>query len=148
VTYPELAKEIVKAGHVIGNHTLNHANIRTLPKNKLREEILNFNEIYNSLFGTNPNYFRPPHGRLSFGLAKLLNEYKLKNVMWSLLTYDYKNDINIVKFAVRNFLKSNSIVVLHDNDKCSEIIIDAIDMIAQHVETKGFTFGNPDKCLK
>ncbi|MBZ0200165.1 MAG: hypothetical protein K8H86_09880, partial [Ignavibacteriaceae bacterium] len=72
----------------------------------------------------------------------------LKNIMWSLLTYDYKNDINVVKFAVQKFLKDNSIIVLHDSLKSKEIIADSIELIINEAEKKGFTFGEPDECLK
>ena len=51
--------------------------------------------------------------------------------MWSLLTYDYKNDINIVKFAINNYLNSNSIIVLHDSNKSKNIIADSIKYIVE-----------------
>ena len=51
--------------------------------------------------------------------------------MWSLLTYDYKNDLNIVKFAVNNYLMHNSIIVLHDSNKSKSIITDSIKYIVE-----------------
>ncbi len=34
----------------------------------------------------------------------------MKCVMWNLLTYDYKNDIEKVKYAVDNYINENSII--------------------------------------
>ena len=68
--------------------------------------------------------------------------------MWSLLTYDYKADLNLVKKSAQNYLESNSIVVLHDNLKSKDIIIDAINIIFEEAEKKNYSIGNPDECLK
>jgi len=67
--------------------------------------------------------------------------------MWSLLTQDYKNDFETVKFAVRNFLRKNSIIVLHDSIKSKQIIKDSINLIIDEAANKGFAFGEPEDCL-
>ena len=68
--------------------------------------------------------------------------------MWSLLTYDYKNDFNIVIFAIDKFLNKNSVIVLHDNIKSQAIIEKSIDYIVEKSKDKKFEIGEPDKCLK
>jgi len=65
-----------------------------------------------------------------------------------LLTYDYKNDINIVKFALRKYLKSNSIIVLHDSNKSKDIIKDSINIIIEETNKKNYKIGTPSECLK
>ena len=77
-----------------------------------------------------------------------MNETGMKCVMWNLLTYDYKNDIKRVKFSVDNYLQNNSIIVLHDNSKSSDFIVDSIKYIADSAAKNGFEFGVPDECLK
>jgi len=72
----------------------------------------------------------------------------MKNVMWSLLTYDYKNDLSIVKYSVKKYLRKNSIIVLHDSLKSKDIICDSIKFIAEEAAQKGFEFGEPEECLK
>ncbi|GMU97133.1 hypothetical protein [Ignavibacterium album] len=99
-------------------------------------------------FGYQVKYFRPPHGRFQLVTNRLLKKNNLKNVMWSLLTYDYKNNFELVKFAVTNFLKKDSIVVLHDSNKSKQIIKDAISVIIEEADKKNFTFGEPSECLK
>lgn len=144
--YPNLAQEILAQGHLIGNHTFNHANLLTLKRKEQTEQVTRFDEIYKKKNGGEVKYFRPPKGRIPLGYASLLNGKK--NVMWSLLTYDYKNDINIVKFAVRKYLKQNSIVVLHDSLKSKDIIVEAIQFIYEEAGRKGYLFGVPSECLK
>jgi peptidoglycan/xylan/chitin deacetylase (PgdA/CDA1 family) len=85
---------------------------------------------------------------LNFRLERILESKGIKNVMWSLLSYDYKNDLNIVKFALRKYLKKDSIIVFHDSNKSKNIIRHAVEFAVHTVQRKGFEFGEPGKCLK
>ena len=142
-----LASEILKEGHIIGNHTFNHSKL-TMPSFDNYAEIDRFNELAKDKLGYEVKYFRPPHGRFNLSTGKLLKNKKLTNVMWSLLTYDFKGNSSLVKYSVVKYLKKNSIIVLHDSLKSRDIILDSISFIADEVSGKGFRFGEPAECLK
>lgn len=144
----QLAKDILTNGHLMANHTYNHKVITKLSESDAKKEIEMFNGIAGDIPGFIPLYFRPPHGRFNLKTGNLIKESKLKNVMWSLLTYDYKNDPQIVKHAVKKYLRKNSIVVLHDSLKSKSIITDSIKIIVEEAYIKGFEFGEPEECLK
>jgi len=146
--YPEIAKEILSAGHEIGNHTDKHRMLTSMQINEAVESIGSVQRKAADILGYQIRYFRPPHGRFNFYTKNILNKMALINVMWSLLTYDYKNDLNIVKFAVSNYLEKNSIVALHDNIKSKSIIRDSINIIVENAEKKSFTIGKPVECLR
>ncbi len=145
--YPLVAKAIIDEGHAIANHTFNHKSTRSFWPKQPDQEIIKFNELHQQILGVLPRYYRPPFGRITPELSYFLKKHNMKNIMWSLFLYDYKNDLNIVKFAVRNFLAYNSIIVLHDNVKCKEIIVDSIDYIVDTARQRGYSFGNPGTCL-
>ena len=145
--FPQLTKAIVEENHLIGNHTYHHKIITKLNEEALATEIISTNHKIEEMCGYLPKYFRPPHGRFTFGLTRTLQKYAMKNVMWSLLPYDYKNDVKVVKFALKNYLVKNSIVVLHDSDKSASIICDAIKYLADEARTNNFQFGTPEECL-
>lgn len=146
--YPELVKSILSEGHTIGNHTFNHKRLQTLSKQEKFFQIKSFNELLENDFNYKVKYFRPPHGRFQLTTNSLLNKFNLKNVMWSLLTYDYKNNFELVKFAVTNFIKEDSIIVLHDSIKSKDIIRDSIEYIVEQASDKKFSFGEPSECLR
>lgn len=146
--HQSLVKEILDQGHLIANHTFNHKRLNKLSKTETDEEINSFNRIMKEKFDYDVKYFRPPHGKFTISTNGILKKKGLKCVMWSLLTQDYKNDFETVKFAVRNYLKKNSIVVLHDSIKSKEIIKDSINFIIDETAKKGFSFGEPEECLK
>ncbi len=145
---PELVNEILDRGHEIGNHTMNHKLITNLSAQEFSFELDTFNQLMKERFNYSVKYFRPPHGRFDLITSKKLKERNLINVMWSLLTRDYKNDFNLVKFAVDNYLKKNSIIVLHDSLKSKNIILDSIKYTLERVNKNGFEIGEPAECLK
>ena len=145
--YPSLTGELLSAGHEFGNHTFNHKNLQFAGNRGIYNEITNFNKISNEIIGRQTRYFRPPKGRFNFRLSKELKKFGLTNVMWSLLTFDYKNDLNIVKFAVKNFINSDSIAVFHDSNKSKLIIEDSLELFADEITKRGYEFGTPFECL-
>lgn len=145
--WPSLAREVLAEGHEFGNHTFNHRKIAFTAKDIIAREIIAFNKIADKVFERQTSFFRPPRGRFDFRTKDVLKNFGLKNVLWSLLSYDYKNDLNIVKFATDNFLEKSSLVVLHDSNKSKSIIKDSINYIADSVENRGLEFGKPLECL-
>lgn len=145
--YPELIHQIKNEGHSFGNHTFNHKILNKISDEEKDYQISSVNKIFNDQFDINLKYFRPSHGRFQLSTSLLMKKHNLKNIMWSLLTYDYKNDISIVKFAVEKYLKPNSIIVLHDSNKSKNIISDSISFIADEVEKRNYQFGEAEECL-
>ena len=146
--YPSLAKEIISSGHLIGNHTQQHKKITTLSNDEIIKSIVKVQKLADEHLNYKIQYFRPPHGRFNLSLNKILEKKHLINVMWSLLTYDYKNDLNIVKFAINNYLNNNSIIVLHDSNKSKSIITDSIKYIVEATQKCEYQIGKPSECLK
>ena len=145
---PSLVDLILSDGHEIGNHTYNHKKIDQLRKGKIYEEINSVCSILKDKHRYCPKYFRPPFGRFNFLTSRILKEMGLRNVMWSLFTFDYKNDLNVIKFVIKNYLEKNSIIVFHDNLKSKEVIIKALDFLFEEVSKKDFEIGIPAECLK
>jgi peptidoglycan/xylan/chitin deacetylase (PgdA/CDA1 family) len=143
---PLLVQEIINEGHTIGCHTYNHTNLTSPDFNPI-VEIDGFNRLVFDKFGVEVKYFRPPHGRFNLYTNKILKEREMVNVMWSLLTYDFKGDLAKVKMSVSWCMRDNSIIVLHDNLKSQNIISDSIDYIVREAAGKGFSFGEPVECL-
>lgn len=144
----DLAKLILEDGHTIGSHNWKHERILYSSSEKFKEAVNGFNRSVKEILDIQIKYFRPPYGRIMPYHAKVLAELHIKNVMWSLLTYDYQSNFDKVKFAIDNYLRNNSIVVLHDSVKTTGIIEDSIDYLVESVDRNGFKFGNPEECLK
>lgn len=145
--YPELVQLLKNEGHSFGNHTFNHKILKTITDEEKKSQISSVNKIFEEKFNIKLKYFRPPHGKFQLSTSSLLKQHNLKNVMWSVLTYDYKNDLSIVKFAVEKYLNHNSIIVLHDSNKSKNIIADSISLIADEARKRNYQFGEAHECL-
>jgi len=146
--HPELTEKILEEGHTIGNHTINHKLLTRMNREESIEEINSFNKLMKEKYNYDVKYFRPPHGRFNLKTNEILNGLNLKCVMWSLLTYDFDNAFVKVKYAIDNYFRENSIIVFHDNVRCSEIIEESLNYTIEQASNKGFVFGEPEDCLK
>jgi peptidoglycan/xylan/chitin deacetylase (PgdA/CDA1 family) len=145
---PGLAKELISAGHEIGNHTIDHQIITKLKSGQIIEKIKSVNNLSQEFLNYNMNYFRPPHGRFDLRTGRILKQLDLINVMWSLVTFDYKNNFSGVKYSIDRCLQKNSIVVFHDNLKSADIILDSLKYLVDKSEEKGVEVGEPVECLR
>ncbi len=145
--YPRLVLSILNEGHSVGNHTFNHKILSKISFQEKDSQIESFNAMVKEKFNYKIKYFRPPHGKFQLSTSGLMKKHHLKNVMWSLLTYDYKNNLSIVKFATQKYLNKNSIIVLHDSNKSKNIIVDSISLIVEEMRKKNYQFGEANKCL-
>lgn len=146
--YLSLAEKILKDGHVIASHSMYHKLLIKMSREELKRDILTFNNLMKEKFNYDVKYFRPPYGRFNLSTKSILKQLNLKCVMWTLLTYDYKNNFDEVKYGVDNYLRKNSIIVFHDNIKCSGVIEKSLDYTIEYASKIGYEFGEPDDCLK
>lgn len=55
---PQIGREILAAGHDVGNHTLSHVDINSLTKDQMRTEVIGCRDILRRTTGTPGSYFR------------------------------------------------------------------------------------------
>ncbi len=117
----ETLAEIVKRGHLVGNHTWNHLVLPQQQEPKLSWEIDKNAELIERETGRYPYLFRPPFGSLSPRIAKALAKRGLTTVMWSSDSADTKKPFKtekVHKAAIKGILKnSGGVVLFHDTHK-------------------------------
>jgi peptidoglycan/xylan/chitin deacetylase (PgdA/CDA1 family) len=88
--YPALAQQIVAAGHLIGNHTMDHPRLSTQPAQRIRRELADCNAALEDATGAPVRYFRPPFGARRPFVLRAARELGLTPVMWNVTAYDWK----------------------------------------------------------
>jgi len=134
----DIYKRIIAEGHKPGNHTFNHLNGWKTDDREYLEDIKQAANIIDS------EYFRPPYGRITkFQLKALQGEnYKLKTVMWSVLSGDFDVKIspeNCYLNVIKN-VKPGAIVVFHDSLKAFARLKYALPRVLDFFSEKGFQF--------
>jgi peptidoglycan-N-acetylglucosamine deacetylase len=138
--YPDLAKQIKLNGHQIGNHSYSHNNLLFESSNSVSDEIQQAEDIIISTVNERTRYFRPPYGYFDWTTLRVLEENKMKCVLWSDDSKDYKMKPHNIYNRVLNGATQGSIILFHDNDNTSNIIYDYLPATIEALITKGYSF--------
>ena len=133
--YPEIFARIQDEGHGVGNHTNRHENASKVTPARYLESVAEAHVLIRS------RLFRPPYGRLSPRLARILAQnYKI--VMWTWLSYDFdpKTCVTEILFKAEKQIRAGDIIVLHDNPKIAEKQKELLPKLLQLLREKGFEF--------
>ncbi len=115
--YPELYKQILAAGHQVGNHGYEHISGWNSSLNSYLTNIKKASEIIDS------DLFRPAYGRMTWKQYKSVTRLARKQiVMWSDMPGDFETKLSPQRLSKRmhSTTDENSIIVLHDNPQAFE----------------------------
>jgi len=136
--HPQLLREILERGHLIGNHTFHHLNGWMTSTDIYLQDILLFEKHHRSMF------FRPPYGRISWKQMAIISRTHTI-LMWSVLSYDFHPKVNGEKCL--SFLQKNteagSIVVFHDSPKSIVKVQYALPRFVEWSLEQGYQFQLP-----
>jgi len=112
---PELIRRMKNEGHLVGLHSLNHRCPLFMGVRDTHDEFVHAVDIMHSL-DTEVIYFRPPWGTINLQLVKIMREYKMKMVLWSVMAEDWRGDITAeeIEKRLRRRVHSGSVICLHD----------------------------------
>ena len=86
---PDLVREMVARGHIIGNHTETHPALVFLRPTKIQIELLLCHAAIANILGASPRFFRPPFGVRNPWVAGRARELGMRVVMWTLIPGDW-----------------------------------------------------------
>ncbi len=137
--FPGLLGEIAAAGHCIGNHSFSHPRW-ILGRTHLLREIRKTNELIESVIGEKVIFYRPPHGRIFPGQAKLVAQMGMHVVLWDIFIPDYLPGFPAAEIRTRvsRHAKNGAIVLLHDRSRNAEETLKALPGILTDLREKGF----------
>jgi len=137
---PAIAKQVVKAGNAIGNHTWHHYSHNVTEKTA-SDEIDNTGvHIYRST-GAKSFLFRPPGGRLNNGLANYAKKKNYVVVMWSIDPKDFlQPPAAAIALTVLSQASTGAIVLLHDGGGNRQQTVEALSAIIPKLKQQGYRF--------
>ena len=115
--YPELAREIVRRGHELGNHTMTHpvgyfwgyGPVRT------RREIVECLRAIEEVAGVKVRFFRAPAGHRNWFTHPVLKEHGLELVGWRKRAYDtIRSDVDGIVRDLTRRVEDGDILLLHE----------------------------------
>jgi peptidoglycan/xylan/chitin deacetylase (PgdA/CDA1 family) len=139
--YPQIAQQVVAAGHALGNHTWSHYT-HNMDTTTAKTEIENTTARIYKATGVKTRLFRPPAGRLDSGVVDYALQKNYATIMWSIDTYDWMESTSVQSLidSVLNHAKPGSIVLLHDGGGNRLRTIQALHPIMAGLQQQGYRF--------
>ncbi|MGA2261490.1 MAG: polysaccharide deacetylase family protein [Acidobacteriota bacterium] len=145
--FPDAAREIVKEGHAVGNHSYSHPVYLALEPSKYEGRQIDMDEqILETVTGVHCTLFRPPHGFHSPWLLHAAAKRGLTSVGWSENASDWRNvtSTEIADRIVRNARPGN-IILLHDGLNLAHGVdrsrtVNALPPIIANLKAQGYRF--------
>ena len=131
----EMAQEIYKRGHEIGNHGYNHKDHDKISAQQNYDEIHKTHLIVSANLGIEMDLFAPPSGAFNDTTIDVAMSLGYKTVMWTHDTIDWrdKNTDLIFKRATKN-LSNGDLILMHPTKNTLE----ALSSILAYAENNGF----------
>jgi peptidoglycan/xylan/chitin deacetylase (PgdA/CDA1 family) len=143
---PEIAREIARAGHIVGNHTFNHPLLIFKSTSEIRGELFDCRAILQDTVGEHSMLFRPPFGGRRPAVLRIARELGLQPIMWNVTGYDWKAPpAAVVEQKVSSQIRGGDVVLLHDGghkqmgaDRSQTVL--ATDRLIQRYQEDGYKF--------
>ena len=115
ISYPEQAREVVRRGHALGNHTFTHRRLVGCTPTVVAAELTRCRRAMQAIMGVTPRFMRPPFGEydpISYLTARALG-YAIAN--WSASGEDWQGDsAQVVAGRILADIQAGHIILLHD----------------------------------
>lgn len=139
--YPGVARDVADAGHLIVNHTWDHANLATLTESQTRAEIGNATDAIHTAVGRTPTIFRAPYGAWSRTTLEYCASEHLMPLDWSVDPQDWARPgvSQIVSNIMKN-TRTGSIILEHDGGGNRSETVAALKIAIPRLLDEGYHF--------
>lgn len=133
--HPEVIKRMHEEGHLIGNHTYSHIQLKSNNRDEFKNQLIKTNEIIEEITGEEVEYVRPPYGTWD---KKFETELNMFPVLWSVDPLDWCSDnVSCITEKVVNKVKENDIILMHDY---YDTTVTAALKIVDELQAEGYEF--------
>ena len=144
--HPQIAREIVQAGHVVGNHTFTHPLLTFKSEIEIRRQLFDCRAALEDAIGEHSNLFRPPFGGRRPAVLRVARELGLQPIMWNVTGHDWNAPpAQIIETKIAKQIRGGDVILLHDGghkqmgaDR-SQTVIATAHLIARY-QQEGYKF--------
>jgi len=143
---PDIVRDILQAGHAIGNHTFTHPTLALTGAVETRIQLEECQRAVEDAAGESPRLFRPPFGARRPRTLQIARSMGLEPVMWNVTSWDWKVPpaAKIVETCNRS-MGDGAVVLLHDGshlgfgaDRWQTVV--ATHLLIEGWRAKGYEF--------
>ncbi|MEO8096586.1 MAG: polysaccharide deacetylase family protein [Acidobacteriota bacterium] len=143
--FPDIAREVLDAGHDLGNHTESHNYLHFHSPDHIYRELAMAQQSIRTVTGVRPRWFRPPYGVRWLGLRGAQRRLGLTGVMWTVIGRDWKWSGCRVARLMLSRAENGAIFCLHDGrgtvpSPDIRPTIEAVEAIVPRLKAQGYQF--------
>ncbi len=142
--FPEVVERMKEEGHIIGNHSMTHANIIKLGNKEARQEVLEAEKELQSFLDYRTALFRSPYGSLDAEKIRVIEDLGYKIIAWNVDSLDWKSlTAEQVKTNILENVRAGSIILQHSAGSQDEDLtgsVAALSDIIVVLKNEGYQF--------
>jgi peptidoglycan-N-acetylglucosamine deacetylase len=143
---PDIVRELVEAGHVVGNHTFTHPLLTLKSADEVRRELTDCRNAIEDAVGQHSNLFRPPFGGRRPAVLRVARSLGLQPIMWNVTGYDWNAPpAAAIERKVESQMRGGDVILLHDGghkqmgaDRSQTVL--ATDHLLSRYQSEGYEF--------
>lgn len=142
VLHTDVIKRIHEEGHLIGNHTYSHIQLKSDNREAFKQELIATSEVIEEIIGEEVMYVRPPYGTWDKTLEEELN---MIPVLWTVDPLDWcSTNVSTITKSVVDKAEENDIILMHDY---YDTTVTAALRIVDELLAEGYTFVTVEEIL-
>jgi peptidoglycan-N-acetylglucosamine deacetylase len=151
--FPAVAREVLKGGHEIGNHTDTHPHLTFKPPEFIYREMALAQETIHEHTGATPRFFRAPYGVRWFGLRRSQERLRLTGVMWTVIGRDWILPADGIFRRLMRGASNGGILCLHDGRAMQpapdiRATLEAVERAIPGLKDQGFQFQTASEMIR
>lgn len=149
--HPQLVRQILAAGHQVGNHSFSHQRMIFKSPAFIAGEIEQTDKLLRDSGVDGVIYFRPPYGKKLLVLPWYLMKHHRVSVTWDVAPENFpkiaKDPQTLVDYTVQQ-TKPGSIILLHVMYDSRHATMQAVPQIIRQLKAQGYRFVTVHELLK
>jgi len=142
--YPRIARQIVREGHAIGNHTWDHPDLRTVSRQRLQWEVTRGEHELARATGLHTHLFRAPYGAVDDRVLQTLRHLHYHAFNWSVDTNDWRSlPASQIRATILHEAGPGAIILQHSAGGGGERLtgtVQALPSVIRELRRRGYTF--------
>lgn len=151
---PDIASEVARAGHALGNHTFNHPNLIFCSAARVRSELEQCRKILEDTVGAHSWLWRPPFGARLPHVMSVARKLGLEAVMWTVSSNDWKiYTADGIEQRVAARVHGGDVILMHDGGHVRmganrARTVEATDRLIPRLKDQGYEFVTVPEMMK
>ena len=143
---PDIVRDLMKAGHTVGNHTFTHPLLIFKTAGEIRSQLESCNHAVTDAVGEHPNLFRPPFGGRRPAVLRMARRLGLEPIMWNVTGYDWNaTTAEQIERNVTRQVRGGNVILLHDGGHREfgadrSYTVTATDRLISRYKSEGYEF--------